>query len=60
MKLEETLAERELIDRAKAILIERVGLSENEAYARMRQKAREKRIKMAQVAQMIIAAEEFL
>ncbi len=59
-KLEETLAEREMIDRAKAILIERVGLSENEAYARMRQKAREKRIKMAQVAQMIIAAEEFL
>jgi AmiR/NasT family two-component response regulator len=59
-KLEETLAERELIDRAKAILIERVGLSENEAYSRMRQKAREKRIKMAQVAQMIIAAEEFL
>lgn len=59
-RLEETLAERELIDRAKAILMERVGLSEDEAYSRIRQKARERRVKMAVVAQTIIAAEEFL
>lgn len=59
-RLEETLEERKLIDRAKTILMERVGLSENEAYARIRQRAREKRVKMAQVAQTIIAAEEFL
>ncbi|WP_026370921.1 ANTAR domain-containing response regulator [Kallotenue papyrolyticum] len=59
-RLEETLHERELIDRAKAILMERVGLSENEAYSRMRQRAREKRVKMVQIAQTIIAAEEFL
>jgi len=59
-KLEETLAERQTIDKAKSILMERVGLSENEAYSRMRQRAREKRVKMVQVAQTIIAAEEFL
>ena len=59
-KLEETLHERETIDKAKAILMERVGLNENEAYSRMRQRAREKRVKMVQVAQTIIAAEEFL
>ncbi len=59
-KLEDQLAERELIDKAKSILIKRLRLSENEAYARMRQHAREKRIKMAQVAQTIITAEEFL
>jgi response regulator NasT len=59
-KLEETLVERELIDKAKAILIKRLQLTENEAYARMRQHAREKRIKMAQVAQTIITAEEFM
>jgi two-component system, response regulator PdtaR len=59
-KLEETLAEREQIDRAKTILMERVGLSEDEAYSRIRQKARERRVKMAVVAQTIIAAEEFL
>ena len=59
-KLEESLHERETIDKAKSILMQRVGLSENEAYSRMRQRAREKRVKMVQVAQTIIAAEEFL
>ena len=59
-KLEETLHERQMIDKAKSILMERVGLSENDAYSRMRQRAREKRVKMVQVAQTIIAAEEFL
>lgn len=59
-KLAESLHERETIDKAKAILMQRVGLSENEAYSRMRQRAREKRVKMVQVAQTIIAAEEFL
>ncbi len=59
-KLEETLMERTLIDRAKAILMDRVNLSEDEAYSRIRQKARERRVKMAVVAQTIIAAEEFL
>ncbi len=59
-RLEETLEERKVIDRAKAILMERVGLSEDEAYSRIRQRAREKRVKMVQVAKTIIAAEEFL
>ena len=59
-RLEDQLAERALIDRAKAILMERVGLTEDEAYSRIRQKARERRVKMAVVAQTIIAAEEFL
>ena len=59
-RLEETLAERSVIDRAKAILMERVGLSEGDAYARIRQMAREKRVKMAMIAQRIIDAEEFL
>ncbi len=59
-RLEESLHERETVDKAKAILMQRVGLSENEAYSRMRQRAREKRVKMVQVAKTIIAAEEFL
>jgi response regulator NasT len=59
-RLEETLAERELIDRAKAVLMKHVGISEGEAYARIRQTAREKRVKMASVAKTILAAEEFL
>lgn len=59
-RLEETLAERALIDKAKSILMKQVGLTEEEAYSRIRQKARERRVKMAIVAQTIIAAEEFL
>ncbi len=59
-RLEETLAERELIDRAKAVLMKHVGITEGEAYARIRQTAREKRVKMASVAKTILAAEEFL
>ena len=59
-RLEETLAERNVIDRAKAILMERVGLSEGDAYARIRQMAREKRVKMVVIAQRIIDAEELL
>lgn len=59
-RLEETLAERELIDRAKAVLMKHVGLTEDEAYSRIRQTAREKRVKMVAVAQQILAAEEFL
>jgi len=60
IQLEETLAERALIDKAKSILMKQVGLTEEEAYSRIRQKARERRVKMAIVAQTIIAAEEFL
>ncbi len=59
-RLEETLAERSVIDRAKAILMEHAGLTEEEAYSRIRQMAREKRVKMVVVAQRIIGAEEFL
>jgi AmiR/NasT family two-component response regulator len=59
-RLEETLVERQMIDRAKFILMERVGLTEDDAYSRIRQRAREKRVKMAAVAQTIIAAEEYL
>jgi two-component system, response regulator PdtaR len=59
-RLEETLAERTVIDRAKMILMEHAGLSEEEAYSRIRQMAREKRVKMVAIAQRIIGAEEFL
>jgi two-component system, response regulator PdtaR len=59
-RLEETLAERSLIDRAKTILMEHNKLTEQDAYSRIRQMAREKRVKMVVIAQRIIAAEEFL
>jgi len=59
-KLEEDLEARKLIERAKGILMQRLGLSERDAYERLRQRARDKRAKMKDIAQAIIEAEELL
>lgn len=60
MELEESLEARKLIERAKGILMQRLGLSERDAYERLRQRARDKRAKMKDIAQAIIEAEELL
>lgn len=59
-ELEDSLEARKLIERAKGILMQRLGLSEREAYERLRQRARDKRIKMKDIAQAIIEAEDLL
>jgi len=59
-ELEENLEARKLIERAKGILMQRLGLSEHDAYERLRQRARDKRAKMKDIAQAIIEAEELL
>lgn len=59
-KLEEDLEARKLIERAKGILMQRLGLPERDAYERLRQRARDKRAKMKDIAQAIIEAEELL
>ncbi|GAB4127023.1 MAG: response regulator [Roseiflexaceae bacterium] len=59
-ELEESLEARKLIERAKGILMQRLGLSERDAYERLRQRARDKRAKMKDIAQAIIEAEELL
>ena len=58
--LEDNLEARKLIERAKGILMQRLGLSERDAYERLRQRARDKRAKMKDIAQAIIEAEELL
>lgn len=58
--LEDSLEARKLIERAKGILMQRLGLSERDAYERLRQRARDKRAKMKDIAQAIIEAEELL
>jgi response regulator NasT len=58
--LEESLEARKLIERAKGILMQRLGLNERDAYERLRQRARDKRTKMKDIAQAIIEAEELL
>jgi len=59
-ELQESLEARKLIERAKGILMQRLGLSERDAYERLRQRARDKRAKMKDIAQTIIDAEELL
>lgn len=59
-ELEESLEARKLVERAKGILMQRLGLGERDAYERLRQRARDKRTKMKDIAQAIIEAEELL
>ncbi len=59
-ELEDSLEARKLIERAKGILMQRLGLNERDAYERLRQRARDKRTKMKDIAQAIIEAEELL
>lgn len=54
------LSERKLVDRAKGLLMKRHGVSEDEAYARLRKQAMDKNLKMAEVAQRLIDAAELL
>ncbi len=54
------LSERKLIDRAKGLLMRRQGLSEQEAYVRMRKTAMNKGVKLAEIAQQMIEMAELL
>ena len=59
-ELADSLEARKVIERAKGILMQRLGLSERDAYERLRHRARDKRAKMKDIAQAIIEAEELL
>ena len=52
--LEEQLATRKLVDRAKGVLMEQQGLSEKDAYQRIQRQARQERRSMRQVAEAIL------
>ena len=54
------LQERKLIDRAKGLLMQRQGLSEPEAYAKLRKAAMNKGVKLADIAQQMIDMAELL
>ena len=55
---QQALRERKMVERAKGILMRRLGVGEEEAYEHMRRKARDRRIKMAELAQTILAADD--
>jgi len=54
------LEERKVIDRAKGLLMSRQGLSEEDAYKRLRKAAMDKGIRLAEVAQRLVDAADLL
>ena len=56
--LEQALAERKLLERAKGILMKRAELSEEDAFLRLQKLSRTKNKKMVEIAKTIIDAEE--
>jgi response regulator NasT len=54
------LSERKTVERAKGLLMQRHGIGENEAYARLRKTAMDKGLKLAEVAQRIIDVADLL
>jgi response regulator NasT len=54
------LQERKLLDRAKGLLMQRQGLTEAQAYAKLRKAAMDQGLKLAQVAQRLLDMAELL
>jgi response regulator NasT len=54
------LQERKLVERAKGLLMQRQGLSEADAHARLRKAAMNKGVKLADIAQQMIDMAELL
>ena len=54
------LADRKIIDRAKGLLMTNQGLTEDEAYQKLRSMAMNKKLKLAEIAQRILDVEELL
>lgn len=58
--LREALEARKVIDRAKGILMQRAGLSEEQAYAKLRKISQDRSTPMKDVAREVIEASELL
>jgi len=54
------LHDRKVVERAKGLLMQRHGIGENEAYARLRKTAMDKGLKLAEVAQRILDVADLL
>ena len=59
-ELSTELKDRKVIDRAKALLMERQQLSEEAAYARLRKTAMDKNLKLVEVAQRMLDVADLL
>lgn len=58
-KLRETLETRKLVEKAKGILMETLGIGEAEAYRRIQQQSMNKRVSLKRIAEAIVTAHEF-
>jgi len=59
-KLAHDLETRKLMDRAKAILIKRAGLSEDDAHRRLQQESQKRRMPMSELCKRIIESDELM
>ncbi|QSN63721.1 ANTAR domain-containing response regulator [Caballeronia sp. M1242] len=59
-QVENELAQRKLIDRAKRLLMERRGMSENDAYATLRKRAMDQGVKVAEIARQLLSVADLL
>jgi len=57
-ELKRELASRKLVDRAKALLIQRLGLTEPEAHRRLQKTAMDTRQRLVDVAQAVLLGED--
>ena len=58
-KLRDTLETRKLVEKAKGILMETLGIPEAEAYRRIQQQSMNKRVSLKRIAEAVITAHEF-
>jgi response regulator NasT len=54
------LAERKVVERAKGVLMAHHNLSEEQAYQKLRSMAMNRKLKLAEIAQRILDAEDLL
>lgn len=59
-EIEEKLADRKVIDRAKGLLMKSRGFSEDEAYRALRKRAMENNSRLADVARQLIAVSDLI
>jgi len=58
--LRQALEDRKLVERAKGIIMKRMGLSEPDAFQHLQKTANDKRCKVIEIARIILSAEEIL
>ena len=59
-QIAQNLETRKLVERAKAVLIKRAGLSEPDAHRRLQQESQKRRMSIGEVAKRIVESDEIL